>query len=153
MSVTQWRKRRVGQGEVRWSFRGPTIGWRTVALFVTLATAGFIFQSYYLQKHRPLIDAGVASAQQEGLPMYRAIGTPPGATPYEPFHSRLTIPGRGMWRGRPTGFVLEATWEAPGTYVAAEEFYASRLLTAGWKPAEDQISTLVREYWKDGWIA
>jgi hypothetical protein len=130
-----------------------TVGWRGVLLVVAVAVAIPAYHEYYMRRHRPLIAAGLAAAQRDGLPLFEAgIGAPPDATPTT---ERETYVGsgtrRGMWRFTPKHVSHSRSWDAPGTHDSIYAWYEPRLLAAGWRPWS-AASSLQWTFWKEKWL-
>jgi hypothetical protein len=130
-----------------------TINWKIAVLVIGVAIALPVYQEYYMRKHRPLIAAGLAAAQDEGPDLFESeIGAPPGATPIS---ERETYVGpgtsRGMWRFTPKVVSYKRAWDAPETHQEIHAWYQSRLLASGWRPW-DVPSGVQWTFWKEKWL-
>jgi len=113
-----------------------------------------LYQQHYIEHHRPLIQAGLAAAEQEGNALFENIGAPPGATPLSAVEKKVQSGGsRGMWRGTPCSVSWSRTWDIPGNHPEMLAWYEKHLLADGWKLYVQRIpSNLKTLYWKGNWL-
>jgi hypothetical protein len=122
---------------------------------IALAAGIYVWQRQYINKHLPLIKAGMAQADAEGELLMTGFGSPPGVTFLSAIEKRIGKggPDSGFWDDVPYKITWTWTGDAPGNQDNLRAWYEKRLLADDWKVFHQRItSTLKTEYWKDKWL-
>jgi hypothetical protein len=112
---------------------------------------GFITESWYVHRHRPLIAAELAEADRQASALIEEISAPPGSTLTTPLEKSVGTPNfKSKWHGINNSLNVVATLDVPGTPAQVSQWYRERLPDQGWHssgPLSEMYSRWEREKW------
>jgi hypothetical protein len=122
-----------------------------LATVVLVVAVLFAWQQHYFRQQRPLVEAGVASADEEGPGILEQLGVPPNSQPIEVPEKRYGSQGRrGMGPGAPTSITWWREYEMPGEFETIAGWYRERLQGDGWVSFDDTPPSTVQRVFKRG---
>ena len=126
--------------------------WKVIAGFFGGGILLLVGMQMYFRSRLPEVKAAYEAADAQGEAIFEKIGAPPGSKP-EAAGEKRAGRGRNTWQCVPTYIVWEKSYEVPGNFETAIEWYRKNLQGDGWVSADTSPPSIVQRLFKRGpWV-